>query len=434
MDPGTVKIFTSSDVPRLRYIAGILLQDIMGLSCEVVTDRRKLGKSPVINYSATEIKDSFRINPDSLLFETDIKKRELNITEWRGLPVFFQSHENSDLPFDIFAASFYLISRYEEYLEFTPDKYGRFSAHSSFSFINGFLGKPVIDLWTIEWTRLLVVKLRNLVFRKNKFRSMVTFDIDQPFEYLGKNVLRSLGGLIREIGKKESKVVERYRTVSGGEKDPWDVFDYIFEKIDSTGSEAKFFVPVGDRSDYDRHPSWTNEDYRRLIRKVAGKFSTGLHPSFNASLNHSKLKSERERLKSIITKEITFSRFHFLNIKFPDSYNNLIAAGVKEDYSMGYHDEPGFRAGISRPFNFFDLRKEKETDLRIFPFQVMDATMFQYKKMKPSDAGDVLTKLIEETKNAGGLFISIWHNTSLLGTEEWKGWREIFETMLISRE
>ena len=434
MDPGPVKIFTSSDVPRLRYITGILLQDIMGLSFEVVTDRRKLGKSPVINYSTSEIKGSFRINPDSLLFENDIRKRELRVTEWRGLPVFFQSNENSDLPFDIFAASFYLISRYEEYLEFTPDEYGRFSAHSSFSFINGFLGKPVIDLWTTEWTRLLVVKLQNLVFKKNRFRSIVTFDIDQPFEYLGKNVLRSLGGLIRDIGKKERRVAERYRTVSGGEKDPWDVFDYIFGMIDSSGSEAKFFVPVGDRSEYDRNPSWTNEDYRRLVRNVAGKYQTGLHPSFKASLNPAKLITERERLKSILTKEITISRFHFLNLKFPDSYNNLIEAGVKEDYSMGYHDEPGFRAGISRPFNFYDLSKEKETDLRIFPFQVMDATLFRYKKMKPADAGEMLAKIIETTKNAGGLFMSIWHNTSLLDNEEWKGWREVFETMLTTRQ
>lgn len=430
MDAGPVKIFTSRDVPRLRYIAGILLGDIMGLSWDVVTDKRKLGKYSVINYSTEEIKGSFSIYPDPLLFENHIIKKELQVSEWKGLPVFFHSPAGYDLPFDIFAASFWLISRYEEYLEFIPDKYGRFSAHSSFSFTNGFLGKPVIDLWTKEWTKLLVVKLQNLVFKKNSFRSMVTVDIDQPFEYLGKNVLSSLGGIIREIGKKESKAAERYRTVSGGEKDPWDVFDYIFEKIDRSGSEAKFFIPVGDRSDYDRHPSWNNEDYRRLIIKVAGKYSTGLHPSFNASLNPAKLKTEKERLKSIIKKEITFSRFHFLNIKFPHSYNNLIETGVKEDYSLGYHDEPGFRAGISRPFNFFDLTKEKETDLRIFPFQLMDATMFQYKKMKPDEAGDILTKIVDETKKAGGLFISIWHNTSLLETEEWKGWRDIFESML----
>ena len=38
-------------------------------------------------------------------------------------------------------------------------------------------------------------------------------------------------------------------------------------------------------------------------------------------------------------------------------------------------DEPGFRAGIARSFRFYDIIEDKITDLRIFPFQVMDVTL-----------------------------------------------------------
>jgi hypothetical protein len=432
MDRQVVKIFTSSDVPRLRYVASLLLEEILGLECEVVTDKRKIGKNPVINYSSINIKGCFNIHPGNFLFEDNIAPLELQVSEWKGLPVFFQSPEGYDMPFDIFAATFFLVSRYEEYLPSERDQHGRFSAHSSFSFRNGFLGKPVIDLWAREWSRLLITKLPSLVFRKNIFRSLVTVDVDQPFQYLGKNVLGNISGFIKGIGRKESQTSDRYRTLAKGEKDPWDVFDFILETIAKNSADAKFFIPVGDRSELDRQPAWNNEDYRKLVRKLAGKCPAGLHPSTGASLSPEKLTTEKERLKKIISADINFSRFHYLKLKLPDSYNNLIAAGVKEDYSMGYHDEPGFRAAIARPFYFYDLKGEKKTDLRVYPFQVMDATMYQYKKLKPDAAAEIVNSLVKETREAGGLFISIWHNTSLLETGEWMEWRKLFTTLLSS--
>jgi len=48
---------------------------------------------------------------------------------------------------------------------------------------------------------------------------------------------------------------------------------------------------------------------------------------------------------------------------------------------MGYPEEPGFRAGISRPFFFYDLLEDRKSGLRITPFQLMDGTLIQYKGM-----------------------------------------------------
>src|SRR5450759_745714 len=97
---------------------------------------------------------------------------------------------------------------------------------------------------------------------------------------------------------------------------------------------------------------------------------------------------------------------------------------------MGYPDESGFRAGIARPFYFYDVLEDKQTTLKIVPFQVMDATLYKYKNIDPAAAKELILKLISETKKVGGLFVSIWHNTSLLDNEEWIGWRDVFEFML----
>jgi hypothetical protein len=430
MESRSVRIYSAEDTRRLRYIAGIILGDILGLSWEVITDKRKLGKHPVINYSDEKIAGTFKISPDSLLFETGISPREINVNEWNGLPVFFQASSDSDIPFDIFAASFFLVSRYEEYLEYKPDEHGRFKASSSLAYRNGFLGIPIVDLWAREMSKSILKKLQTLTFKRNEYMALLTVDIDQPFAYLGKGLLRTIGGLFRDIKKMDGHVGDRYKIVAMGEKDPYEVFDYITENIEGNNSDVRFFIPVGNYSKYDKNPSWKNDEFRKLILHLSGKYKTGLHPSYYSSENTSLIKTEAEHLKAILKSEVTISRFHYIRLFMPQSYHGIKNAGINEDYSMGYPDEPGFRAGIARPFYFYDVSEDKPTSLKIIPFQVMDGTLFDYKKLDPVTSKELILNLINESRKVGGLFVSIWHNTSLLDNDQWKGWREVFEFVL----
>ena len=430
MESGPVKIYSPNETPRLNYIADILLGDILGLKWKVITDRRKLGKNPVINYSKDNLSGSFKITPDSLLFEKGVNHKELSISEWKGLPAFFQTSSDSDIPFDVFAASFFLVSRYEEYLEFKPDIHGRFPSSLSFAYKNGFLDKPVVDLWARELAKSLLKKFPNLVFKRNEYKSVLTIDIDEAFAFKGKNIFQSIGGLFNDKNTSQKNVSQKYRKISKTEKDPFDVFDYIIENIEKNNADTRFFFPVGDSSKFDKNPSWKNEEYRSLINKVAGKYITGLHPSYSAGGDGTMINTEANRLKSITQKEIRAGRFHYLRLFMPRSYNNSLKAGISEDYSMGYSDEPGFRAGIARPYPFYNVTEDKRTTLKIIPFQVMDESLFDNKKPETSQAKELILKLIKETRKAGGLFVSIWHNTSLLEDETGKRWREVFEFML----
>jgi hypothetical protein len=218
--------------------------------------------------------------------------------------------------------------------------------------------------------------------------------------------------------------------VNHEKKDPFEVYDYITGVIEKNRAEAIFFFPSGDHSRYDINPSWKNEEYRLLVNRISGRFRSGLHPSYQSHSRYNLLEQELERLKSITGKDISSSRFHYIRLSFPSSYRDLIKAGIREDYSMGFPDEPGFRAGIARPFFFYDLTEDRHTDLKIVPFQVMDATLYQYKNLDPSASKEVIAGLIDQVRIAGGQFVSLWHNTSLLETPEWKEWREVFESML----
>jgi hypothetical protein len=430
MDIKTVKIYSTDDVPRLRYIAGIILGDILGLPWQIVTDKRKLGKYPAINYSDENIAGCFKISPEGMLFEKGISSREIAVTEWEGFPVFFQTKPGSDLPFDIFAASFFLITRYEEYLEHEPDEHGRYKASSSLAFKNGFLGRPVVEIWTKELARNLLKKFQTLTFRRNEFNALLTIDAQEPFAYLGKNILSSIGGLFSDLKNSNGHSAERYRIVVKGEKDPYEVFDYIVATIEKYKTETLFFFPAGDNSKFDKNPSWKNEEYRSLIHRISAKFRTGLYPSYNAARNQSLIETEKRRLQTIIKREISFSRFHSIRLSIPLSYVILKNAGMAEDYSMGFPEAPGFRAGISRPFWFYNILEDHQTVLKIIPFQFMDSMHSNNKNTDSPEAKEIILKLLNETKKVGGTFVSIWHNTSLLDNAQWKVWRDVFEYML----
>lgn len=79
---------------------------------------------------------------------------------------------------------------------------------------------------------------------------------------------------------------------------------------------------------------------------------------------------------------------------------------------------------------FYNLIEDKITNLRVFPFQIMDIALNTYKKMEVNEAKDTIRRLILQIKKVGGLFISVWHNTSLLDTSEGREWRDVFEFTL----
>lgn len=136
---------------------------------------------------------------------------------------------------------------------------------------------------------------------------------------------------------------------------------------------------------------------------------------------------EKDRLEDIIDRPVTQSRQHYLKLRFPKTYQNLLKLGIANDYTMGFASLAGFRAGTCTPFPFFDLSKNQCTELMIFPFQVMDVTLKNYMHLNPEKASQLIEELMLEVKKVDGTFISLWHNESLKESGQWAGWRKVFE-------
>ncbi len=173
-----------------------------------------------------------------------------------------------------------------------------------------------------------------------------------------------------------------------------------------------------------------NWNFQSLIKSIADYAEVGVHPSYYSNSNKDQLRKEIRRLSKVIKSEVVKSRQHFLKVTFPGTYRNLLEFDIKEDFSMGYASEIGFRASICSTFHFYDLDLDVSTKLKLTPFMLMDGTMKDYMKLTPADAIYRAKMLIDEVKAVNGTFVTLWHNQSVNDKEEWQGWRNVYEEIV----
>ena len=93
----------------------------MGLKYELTTNEEVFNASelPKINYSNKNLTGGIHILPHVMLFEYGIKDYFIEVNQHESYFKYFFKNAKGDVPFDVLAASFWLLSRYEEYLPFT---------------------------------------------------------------------------------------------------------------------------------------------------------------------------------------------------------------------------------------------------------------------------------------------------------------------------
>jgi hypothetical protein len=427
-----ILVYSDNITPRLKYTLDLIFREVLQAPY-LVTDDYKLflqSNATRVNYTNRPIENTFHLAPAGLLEESEISEQTIHTATWQDLPVLFADN-NPEIPFDLFSAVFYLVSRYEEYLSFQPDKHKRFEADQSIAWKNGFLHLPVVDLWCKAFARIIGVENECPGIMPSNYKFQLTIDVDQAWTFKNKGTLLSAGALAKSILKFDfSRLKLQIQILTRLVPDPADSFDYLAEKSKKLSQGIKYFILFGNRGRYDHNIPTNNKNFQKLIQKLAEKNTPGIHPSYASNSSFHILQAEFKKLSEIVKREIKSSRQHFLLLKMPETYRNLIQLGIGEDFTMGYGSQTGFRAGIARSFYFYDLQKEQKTDLRIIPFEAMDRTLLTYLRYSPSRAKKEFEYYTRTIKDVGGLFVCLWHNTSLGDRGEWKGWKTVFEEML----
>jgi hypothetical protein len=131
-------------------------------------------------------------------------------------------------------------------------------------------------------------------------------------------------------------------------------------------------------------------------------------------------------LEQLIQRPVDLSRQHFIRFQLPETYRQLISAGISHEFSMGYGTINGFRASIASSYYWYDLKEEVTTPLLVHPFCFMDANAYYEQKCTAGEALRELMELYETIKSVNGRMITIWHNSFLGTANEFEGWRETY--------
>jgi hypothetical protein len=375
-----------------------------------------------------------------LLFEEGI--RPLALSKEVGSGLFPTEHA---LGHDPLAGIFWMLSRYEEYQNLARDAYGRFQASQSLLYQAGVLEEAPADayieqLWT--WLETQFPKIQ-------RFQPTLTIqpgvDIDLCYCYLGKPLLRQAGGMLRELIRGRWRdLLDRWMVLSRQKPDPYDTYARL-ESLHAEIARAAqgevggnpalliralpplFMLLTGsyDRLDPAHHPS--SPYLRRLARYLRlGGAQLGWHPSLRSNRDDKAARLEIQAWSALAGgEEALDTRQHYLSLEVTRQPARLVAWGVRRDYSMGYAEAIGFRAGTAHSFGWYDLNTESPLPLQVHPVALMDVTLNHYLGLELDTAPPRVAKVLESYRRYGGYFSLLWHNSS--AGPGWEGWEKIFE-------
>lgn len=400
-----IRIKVERVTPRLVYTCRIVFEAILGCDFDLVMD----GDFD-LEYISTRSSDSNIYIPcDGLLLESGIRS---DFPFPRPLHQIPPLHE-----FDFLAWVFFHLTLYGDHYKNPPE-----------GFVLQQKEVDAVEIW-VEDVAFHIADALGIERPTPKFDFEITIDVDHPWKHRLKPFVVQAGGLLKDFvrGNKEM-LSERWRSLWKRD-DPFDIDDLIAEMCPV--EKTTFFYLVDGSHPRDSRFSLVQKPFADRVRALHRQgFGTGLHPSYESSDSPDLFFHQYELLRKTVDAPILRSRQHYLRYQIPETFRDLHELGIREEYSLCYQHKTGARSRIVRPYPWYDLEAEKESDLVLVPAQVMDRTLQQYLGLDPMRALEETKKMIDRVKAVGGKFVVILHNETFSESGEWKGWRPFIAGML----
>ncbi len=452
--PVIVLIDGGSFRPEVEYTFGYLLS-LGRLSHRVVLFEHVNGavESPVIIYADHLPENRPRkyvwIKPSTQFWQNYLKSESLPqppFAECEGIPVLFagdersvqQSDESLTTDFDVVSSAFFLLTRYEEYLISARDQHGRFSARSSVLSGTRTQRIPLVNLYSRllgRWLQSIFGPDRGEI-EGSSFHYLLTHDIDHLRLHNGfRGETRTLASLFlrrRSITGSLRFLASKARTSLAGGVDPYQTLDHLMNLSEKRGAVSTFFFMTARQDPHDGSYAPDSPELREEVRIVVRRgHEIGLHGSYHSFADYEEMAEQRRRLEEISSRQISHFRQHYLRFVAPDSWKSQAEAGFEADFSLGYADEIGFRAGTATPFLPFDLRQRRTIDILEFSNMIMDVTLFEsaYLALPQNEAMARCSDMIDQVRSVNGVLVLLWHNSSLTDVIQ-PGWRSFYSELL----
>lgn len=412
---------------RLQYVLGFLMQEATETKWVISDSPAEIPNAALVYSEKTASPGSIQVSPGCFLekgftgVSVDHKFSQVDRSIWK------KDRDVYTSTFDIFGHVFFFLSRLEEYNRDTVSgSRNRFSVKDSMLYQSGLIDFPIVDSWRNDFLEVLKKIVPELEVRKRDFQWELTCDVDLLFAYRGKGIFKNLAGLTRDlIFLKFTEFRLRWNWLFTKREDPFDQLGVLIDLVGKENEQLKTFIlcPSSGHYSEDEIGFQFLKYHRDFFSKYGDKIEPGLHPSLGSKLNVDYLFQEKRQLEELSGERIRQSRQHYLALDIPTTYHNLLAVGIEGDYSMGFHDHIGFRAGTSLPFFWYDIENERPTKLHVHPLCLMDVSLKKYMGLSPDKALEEAKKMIDNIKAVNGKFLYLWHNSSLSELDGWSDWR-----------
>lgn len=408
-------IFSTTLTPRIKYIFNFIFKEILKTDVEFTGNKNYFLTSEnfQISYGEAPLAKELFFKQTPLLGSNKLDEFKVKTTPFGEYLAPFPV-SNSTLPFDVFAASFFMITRYEEYW-FQKKPQEDFTANKSLQHKWKVLDKPIIDEWAFLIKNMIKTKMPDFKFSEKKFTQQPTINLNiltnAPTGFINKTKF-----LYSAVFNKDNRHLNtQYDRITGVGIDNKNVLTELQSDFSKRNINPIYFLGFP-------HASVDGVKMDNLSGILKEKTVGILRPCADDKKNND-IKTDLQQLKKMQPEQVNLISQQLEILKFPICYLNLVNTGITSDYSMGYADTPGFRAGTCTPFNWYDLQLEKITPLHINSYCISD-TAFQYMNFEEAKRNILFFK--DAVKVVDGSFLSTWELRSLSGNLKYKKLKTLF--------
>lgn len=429
----------ANNILERQYVIDIIFNEFLGISYDI-TISNDIKKCEILFLNNKILVCDFLWKSNSFVLSY-LSLNNLPIVSWttnqfcieKDIPILYGSSklEITDnqivCGIDIFASIFFMLTRWEEYVNKVRDKHNRFPGRESIAYKNNFLHRPVVN----EYVEMLWNMMTYLGYagerRDRKFELVLTHDID----YMNtSNIGITLGADIL----KRKDFVRAYNTFKGFFKDPFDTFEFLMNLSESIGLKSHFyFMAANSTSNIYDTPCYINsKKFKHLINQIKDReHIIGFHPGYETSVCEEKWKYELSCLERASNIKLYEGRQHYLMIDIVKTLTIWNDNNMEIDSTLGYADQLGFRCGTGDVYPVFDFCTRKELRLKERPLVIMDTTLKYYQKLSLEDTYSNLEYYIFLGKKYSMTLTFLFHNSSF-DNNVWSGWKALYENVILN--
>ena len=426
----------NNNIPERSYILDILLSNFLGISyklfildgsdnyifkfenSELVFSDRFFNKFPEpLNYLRNDA------IPEDILWARNDFIPEDDIPVLFGDDRLIVKERYIESGIDIFASSFFLLTRWEEYVSKERDMHNRFPGSDCFAFKNRFLHRPLVN----EYVEMLWKMLQKLGYKgqrkKREFNLVLTHDIDGLRYVLPKTIA---GDIIKRRNLFKALNNSKYLFV----KDPYDTFEFLMNISEKLGVRSHFyFMSTNSRMEYDTGFYLNTKRFRSRIKCIKERgHIIGFHPGYYTYSDVKRWSLEKSLLEEAIQQNIYEGRQHFLRIDVPKTLAIWEMNSMNIDSTLGYADVEGFRCGTGDQFTVFDFLQRRPLNLKERPLVIMDGTLLYYRNYSKEKVLEIFNHYISIGRKYNSAITLLFHNSSFFG--EWERYESVYEEVL----